>query len=137
MGADPGDYPWSSHRENACGEHDPLVSPHPAYLALSIDPTQRQQAYRALVMETVDPMEVEAIRQHVQRQHAYGTDRFRAAIEARLGRVAGPPKIGRPRKSDPTEESQTQPRKVDADPCFSLIRVAPLGGTPRIPPRGP
>ncbi len=41
------------------------------YLALSIDPTQRQQAYRAFVMETVDPMEVGAIRQHVQRQHAY------------------------------------------------------------------
>ena len=70
MVADPRDYPWSSHRRNACGEHDPLVSPHPAYLALSIDPRQRQQAYRTLVMETVDPTEAEAIRQHVQRQHA-------------------------------------------------------------------
>jgi putative transposase len=100
MVADPCDYPWSSHRRNAHGEHDPLVSPHPAYLALSTNSAQRQHAYRALVMETVDPTEVEAIRQHVQRQHAYGTYRFRAAIEAQLGRVAGPQKIGRPRKSE-------------------------------------
>jgi len=34
------------------------------------------------------PMEVEAIRQHVQRQHAYGTEGFRAVIETQLGRMA-------------------------------------------------
>jgi putative transposase len=50
-------------------------------------------------METVDPGEVEAIRLHVQRQHVYGAERFRANIEALLGRSAGPQKIGRPRKS--------------------------------------
>ena len=99
MVTDPGDYRWSSHRRNADGAHDPLVSPHSAYLALSHDPAQRQAIYRALVMETIDLTEVEAIRAHVQRQHAYGTDRFRAAIEAQLGRSAGPQKIGRPRKS--------------------------------------
>jgi len=102
MVADPGDYLWSSHRSNAYGEHDPLVSPHPAYLALSPNAAQRQLAYRALVMETINATQVEAIRQHVQRQHAYGTDRFRAAIEAQLGRSAGPQKIGRPRKSETT-----------------------------------
>ncbi|MFC5578311.1 hypothetical protein ACFPOA_09850 [Lysobacter niabensis] len=106
MVADPGDYPWSSHRRNAYGEHDPLVSPHPAYLALSTDPTQRLQAYRALVRETIDPTEVEAIRLHLQRQHAYGTGRFRAAIEAQLGRVAGPQKIGRPRKPNAAQKSR-------------------------------
>lgn len=100
MVTDPREYPWSSHRSNAYGAHDPLVSPHPDLLALSDDPEQRRCAYRAMVMETVDPEEVEAIRQHVQRQHAYGTDRFRIAIEAQLGRAAGPQKIGRPRKSE-------------------------------------
>ena len=106
MVADPRDYAWSSHRSNACGDHDPLVSPHASYLALSDDATRRQHAYRALVMESVDPSEVDAIRQHVQRQHAYGTNRFRAAIEAQLGRVAGPQKIGRPRKSAAADESR-------------------------------
>ena len=46
--------------------------------------------------------QVESIRRHVQRQHAYGTDRFRIAIETMLGRTAGPQKIGRPRKSKAT-----------------------------------
>lgn len=100
MVADPGNYSWSSHRSNAYGEHDPLVSPHSAYVALATAPARRQQIYRALVMETVDPAEVDSIRQHLQRQHAYGTERFRTAIEAQLGRAAGPQKIGRPRKSE-------------------------------------
>ena len=100
MVADPRDYPWSSHRSNAYGEHDPLVSPHPAYLALSTNPAQRQVAFQSLVMSTVDAEEVEAIRQHVQRQHAYGSERFRTAIEVQLGRAAGPQKVGRPRKSE-------------------------------------
>lgn len=99
MVADPRDYPWSSHRLNADGEPDPLVSQHPAYLSLSHDPLERQRAYRALVMETDNADELDALRQHVQRQHAYGSNRFRAAIEAQLRRSAGPRKIGRPRKS--------------------------------------
>ncbi|GAB3353489.1 transposase [Lysobacter tyrosinilyticus] len=99
MVADPCDYPWSSHRRNARGDYDPLISPHPSYLGLSPDTDQRQRIYRALVMETVDPTEIQAIREHLQRQHAYGTHRFRVAIETQLGRSAGPQKIGRPRKS--------------------------------------
>jgi putative transposase len=102
MVADPADYRWSSHRHHAFGEHDPVVTPHAAVLGLASDATQRQCVYRALVMETVDPGEVEAIRLHIQRQHVYGTERFRANIEAMLGRSAGPQKIGRPRKSAAT-----------------------------------
>lgn len=97
------DYPWSSHHANAFGDHDGLVSPHPTYLALSSDPQQRQQAYRDLVAEAMKPEQVDGIRAHLQRQHAYGTDRFRAAIEAQLGRTAGPQKIGRPRKPQPAK----------------------------------
>ena len=98
MVIDPGDYPWSSHRSNAYGEYDPLVSQHAGYLSLSSNPTERQRVYRALVMETVGPDEVDVIRRHVQCQHAYGSNRFRAAIEAQLGRPAGPRKIGRSKK---------------------------------------
>lgn len=79
--------------------HRPVLTPHLAYKALSADPATRHHMYRAMVMETVDPQDVEAIRLHLQRQHAYGSDRFRQAIEAQLGRTVGPQKIGRPRKS--------------------------------------
>ncbi len=76
----------------------------PYRLSLSINPVERQQAYRALVMDTVDPDELDAIRRHVQRQHAYVSNRFRVAIEAELGRPAGPRKVGRPSKSEPLPE---------------------------------
>ena len=104
MVADPSDYPWSSHRHNAFGEYDRLVRAHPAYLALGEVACERQRAYRALVMQRVSPEETEAIRFHLQRQHLYGPDRFRQAIEAQLGRAVGPRKIGRPRK--PLESRQ-------------------------------
>lgn len=97
MVADPRDYRWSSHRALAFGVTDPLTTPHLDYLALSADPAVRQQHYRALVMAAVDPEEVDAIRRHLQSQLAYGSDRFRQAIEAQLGRTVGPQKIGRSR----------------------------------------
>ena len=59
-------------------------------------------------MDTVDPDELDPIRLHVQRQHAYGSNRFRVAIEAKLGRPAGPRNVGRPSKSElPPEYSET------------------------------
>jgi putative transposase len=75
MVADPGDYRWSSHRCNAFGEHDPLVTLHRAFRSLSANPVERQRGYRALVVDTVAP------------------------IEAQLGLPVGPQKIGRPKKS--------------------------------------
>lgn len=105
MVTDPADYPWSSHRCNASGACDPLISHHRAYLSISPDTDERRARYRAFVMETVSPDELDAIRGHVQRQHAYGTNRFREAIEAQLGRPAGPRKIGRPSKAKANAES--------------------------------
>ena len=75
-----------------------MLTPHPVYRALARLPDERLRAYRRLVMDTVDAEQLESIRRHVQRQHAYGTERFRAAIEAMTGRSAGPQKIGRPKK---------------------------------------
>jgi putative transposase len=99
MVVDPRDYRWSSHRALAFGEPDPLLTPHADYQALASNPVLRQQSYRALVMAAVDAEEVDAIRRHLQRQHVYGSERFRRAIEAQMGRTVGPQKIGRPRKS--------------------------------------
>lgn len=103
MVAAPGDYPWSSFGANALGKNVPLVHPHASYLALGRSPDMRCDAYRNWVMQSIDRAEVDAIRLHLQRQHAYGSDRFRAAIEAQLGRRAGPAKIGRPRKQPLTQ----------------------------------
>jgi putative transposase len=98
MLADPAGYRWSSYGANAHGGLGPLVTPHPIFLALGRDAQSRQTAYRELVGQAISEDDLTAIRLHLQRQHALGTDLFRAAIEAQLGRCAGPAKIGRPRK---------------------------------------
>ncbi len=102
--ADPRDYPWSSHRHNAFGEHDPLIRPHDVYRELAADAEQRRARYRAFVMAEIAPAETDAIRAHLQRQHLYGPDHFRRSIEAQLGRAVGPRKIGRPRRPSPSAE---------------------------------
>ena len=107
MVATPDDYAWSKFGSNALGQIDPLVRPHPSHLALDPRSDIRRAVYRDLVMQQVDAEETDAIRLHLQRQHAYGSNRFRAAIEAQLGRRAGPAKIGRPRKQELAGESAT------------------------------
>jgi putative transposase len=51
-----------------------------------------------MVSGAISEQDLHAIRLQLQRQHALGPDTFRAAIEAKLGRRAGPGKAGRPRK---------------------------------------
>jgi putative transposase len=94
----PDSYRWSSYGANAHGRHDALVTPHPTFLSLGADAQSRQSAYRERVLQAISDDDLAVIRLHLQRQHALGTDRFRAAIEAQLGRRAGPAKIGRPQK---------------------------------------
>ena len=45
----PGEYPWSSYCINAFGGHGNLLTPHPAYLALSSPRANRFRDYRSLL----------------------------------------------------------------------------------------
>jgi putative transposase len=101
MVADPIEYGWSSRARNAFNRHDPLIHPHPAYLALGRTDEERCSAYRTLAMENQSQDELDAIRAHLQSQHALSSDRFRTTIEAQLSRRPGPAKIGRPRETPP------------------------------------
>ena len=101
MVADPADYPWSSHHATAHGRDAHLLQPHRSWLAFEHDPIQRQQRWRAFVMAGITHDDPDPLRLCLQRQHPYGSDRFRAAIEAQLGRRCGPAKIGRPKKQRP------------------------------------
>jgi putative transposase len=96
---DPADYPWSSHGSNALGHDDLLNHPYPNYQRLGTTREQRCAAYRAITMETLSDEDIQAICEHLQRQHALGSDCFRSAIEAQLARPVEPLKIGRPRKA--------------------------------------
>lgn len=96
MVARPTEYPWSSYGANAEGRPNPLLAPHPEYLALGNEPTGRRSAYRALFAEVLPDELVEEIRIHLRQQKVLGTDQFRSWVEARTGRFATVRPIGRP-----------------------------------------
>lgn len=96
MVARPQDHPWSSHAANASGNLEPLLTPHPEYLALGSDRATRAAAYRALFAEALPDARVAEIRDYLRQQRALGSDRFRAWVEARTGRFATIRPVGRP-----------------------------------------
>jgi putative transposase len=100
------EYPWTSYARNALGRPDPLVQPHPCYLALASDDTGRQTLYRELVQAACDD-DAARFAQHLHHQHPMGNDRFRIAIEAQLGRCVMPRKGGRP-KAKGSESMKTR-----------------------------
>jgi putative transposase len=59
----PSDYPWSSHRGNALGQQNDLLTPHSLYMRLGADAMARQAAYRHLFSETLSDEALGRIRQ--------------------------------------------------------------------------
>lgn len=62
MVARPERYRWSSFRCNAHGEPNPLVTPHPLYIALAANASRRQDSYARLFSAPLSPVIVDAIR---------------------------------------------------------------------------
>jgi putative transposase len=104
----PGLYPWSSHRRNAEGAVDRLVTPHERYLALGSDEAARAAAYRDLCEAALDPAVIEAIRRATHGGFALGNARFHEAIARQLGRRVVPGKPGRPAKVDKAQIDKAQ-----------------------------
>ena len=65
IAADPRGYPWSSYGRHALGVQDPLITPHPLYLALASSPEGRESAWQAYCAEALPPSELEVLRQAV------------------------------------------------------------------------
>jgi len=59
----PADYPWSSHRANAFGRQDSLLTPHSLYTRLGKGPATRQAAYRHLFSEALSNETLDQLRQ--------------------------------------------------------------------------
>ena len=89
MTASPGDYPWSSYRANAFGERDPVLTPHPQYLALGESDAQRRTNYLELFREEMTHAELSRIRDATNGGFALGSPGFIERIERTLGRRAG------------------------------------------------
>jgi len=80
----PSEYRWSSHLRNAHGKGASFIEEHPTYLALGINDTTRQAAYRRLFDRQIDEREIMQIRESTQKGWPLGTDRFRGHIETIL-----------------------------------------------------
>jgi len=105
MVADPAAYPWSSYRANALGEHNPILSPHPLYLALAGDTGERHEAYRALFRTALGDVPLADLRMALNQDQPFGNERFYAEIEAVTGRRCAPRKRGRPKKAPEADSS--------------------------------
>lgn len=90
---------WTSHHANALGAQDELISQQPEYSRLGLTPEARQSAYRELFNAHLDPQTLTEIRNGLNGELVTGTGRFKAEVEAMLGRKTQMGKRGRPRKS--------------------------------------
>ncbi|ODS64428.1 MAG: hypothetical protein ABS41_03005 [Arenimonas sp. SCN 70-307] len=95
----PGMYRWSSYHFNAQGRIDPLVQPHPVYLALAADANERWRAYRALVAEGITDQQRDALTRSTNQGRAWGSPSFQLQIGQLLGRVASTRARGRPKST--------------------------------------
>jgi putative transposase len=117
----PFDYPWSSHRANAFGRPDPLVSPHEGYLALGVDDATRRAEYRALLGAALEEPTHRAIREATSKGWALGGAPFRHEIEALLDRRTEPRKPGPPARRERSRPRSRQ--RSGSDPDLGEIGV--------------
>lgn len=100
----PGDYRWSSYRCDGQGEVNPVVTPHPLYLALDQQPDHRRERYRHLFKVGMDPERVNEIRAATNGNYALGSTLFAEQIAQALGQRTQRGKAGRPPTKKPAGE---------------------------------
>ena len=89
----PGAYPWSSYRMNAEGAPNSWVTPHPKFLCLGRNESERREEYRESFGSHVEPDLLKEIRAATNGGFALGNEAFRREMERALGRrvVKGSP----------------------------------------------
>lgn len=103
MAREPGGYSWSSHKTNAHGNIDPLITPHPIFLDLGMGLGTRLPAYRKLFRKPLDERLLFAIRETLNQELVLGRESFKDRIERMTTRRIRPGQSGRPRR-DRAEE---------------------------------
>jgi putative transposase len=93
------DWRWSSVHSHVRSARDPLVTPHPLYLAMGIDRCEGETAYRRWLSAGISEDELSQIRQSLTQERSLGDERFRQMVERALNRPASCRPSGRPRSS--------------------------------------
>ena len=89
-------YAWSSARGNLGIRDDPLLTPHPVFIDLAVDPEIRAHRYAHWLMQDMREEDIDAIRAHLQQEKALGSVRFTSMVEQTLNRVVCWRPRGRP-----------------------------------------
>ena len=96
----PAEYLWSSYHHNAIGKAVKLITPHPVYNGLGKSTKKRQSAYRALFKDNqLADHTLDEIRTAARKSWVLGDSKFKARVEAQLGRSITPFPRGGDRKS--------------------------------------
>ncbi|MFV2004096.1 MAG: transposase [Gammaproteobacteria bacterium] len=95
----PAEYQWASYQCNAQGKQVSLIEPHPNYLELGSTAKVRQQAYRELFVDHIDPETLHEIRDSLNHELVFGRSYFKDKVEELTNRqtragVPGRPMIG-------------------------------------------
>ena len=95
LASHPREYRWSSHRVNAYGGRDGLVSAHDCYVALGCTSDERRRAYRAICRDEIPASVLTEIRDATRRRWPLGTKDFRDEVAKMLQRRVEPASKGR------------------------------------------
>lgn len=98
----PQDYRWSSVHTHLARARDPLITPHPLYLAMGRDPSERAGAYQQWLDAGIAPDDLQHLRTYASQERALGDERFQRMVETTLGR----PAVCRPRGRPPRPSIQ-------------------------------
>jgi REP-associated tyrosine transposase len=82
-------YAWSSFHSNASGEADPIITPHPLYVALGTDRFSRCAAYRRFFAEEIGPAVIPAVRTAPLVRRTLPATMYEAAVASLRGTLAG------------------------------------------------
>lgn len=93
----PEDYRWSSVHTHLGTARDPLITPHPLYLALGSTMEARTQAYRRWLAAGIGAQELDDIRRYIAQQRVLGDLRFQAMVEKTLNQPVAYRPGGRPK----------------------------------------
>ena len=130
MVADPDQYPWSSHRHNALGKADALITPHEAYDALGSSVPERQTAYRALFGAPMESATLDIIRQAANEGRVLGSDDFMERVESVLRRRVSHLGHGGDRRSNVFHAIAQSARRRSFNNSDPLIRALSTTLTP-------
>jgi len=93
------EFRWSSHRANAFGAQDALITRHALYVGLAAEPQRRCDVYRRWCGEALDDDELRAIREATRFEWVLGSDAYRQFVATQTPRRASRLPMGRPRRS--------------------------------------